>query len=315
MDLMLVIKAIIALSAIGLVAAAVLSAASKRFYVETDPRVDAVLGLLPGSNCGACGNPSCFMAAEAIASGEAVVTTCTAGGQTVSDAVADVMGVEKCAVGSQVMLRHCGGGKAAYRSFDYAGVMTCAAAVKVAGGDLACPYGCLGYGDCARACPFNAITMDARGLPVVDLDKCTGCEVCVAECPRGGITLLGMVTEDAPIAVRCNSHDKVKARKEYCSMCCISCRKCEKACPYDAIHVVDMLAIVDYEKCTGCGICVDVCPQECIDLTGRSAMAPATELDGRGPKVDGFEPEPIAAPATASDAPPVDDASDSPTEA
>ena len=86
-------------------------------------------------------------------------------------------------------------------------------------------------------------------------------------------------------------------------MCCIACRKCEKECPHDAIHVVEMLAVVDYEKCTGCGICVDVCPQECIDLTGRDAMVSAIELDGRGPKVDGFEPEVIAAPAPTPDTP------------
>ncbi len=285
MDPRLIISAILALSAIGLIAAAVLSVASKRFYVETDARVEKILSILPGSNCGACGNPSCMGAAEAIAEGEAPVTICTAGGQAVADAVADILGLEKCEVGARVMIRHCGGGKAAYRSFDYAGVMTCAAAVKVAGGDLACPYGCLGYGDCAEACPFDAIRMDSRGLPVVDLDRCTGCEVCVQTCPRGGIGLLEMAPENAPIVVRCNSHDKVKARKEYCSMCCISCRKCEKECPEDAIHVVDMLAVVDYEKCTGCGICVDVCPQECIDFYGREAtVGPADEIDGRGPK-------------------------------
>jgi len=285
---MLVIQAAIALSAIGLIAAAMLSAASKRFFVETDPRIEAVLSVLPGANCGACGNPSCFGAAEGMAQGSIEVNACTAGGQMVADAVADVLGVEKCEVSSAVSVRQCGGGRAATRTFDYAGVMSCNAAVKVAGGDLACPFGCLGYGDCARACPFDAITMDERGLPVIDLDKCTGCEVCVGECPRGPMHLLAMIPENGPVAVRCSSHDKVKQRKEYCSMCCIACRKCEKECPEDAIHVVDMLAVVDYDKCTGCGICVEVCPQECIDLTGRAAIAPATKLDGRGPKVDGF---------------------------
>jgi hypothetical protein len=34
-----------------------------------------------------------------------------------------------------------------------------------------------------------------------------------------------------------------------------------------------------------------VCPEECIDLHGRLAIQPSSTLDGRGPKVPGFEPE------------------------
>jgi len=289
-DLSLVLNAVVALSVIGLVAAALLAGASRRFEVEVDPKVERVLSVLPGSNCGACGSPACFSAAEAIAAGDLTVTACTAGGQTVADAVADVLGVEKCEVTSLVALRHCGGGRVASRSYEYSGVLSCNAVSCLAGGDLECPAGCFGYGDCARVCPFGAISMDARGLPVIDLDLCTGCEACVKECPRGRIGLLAMAPEDGAVAVRCSSHDKPKQRKNYCSMCCIACKKCEKACPEDAIHVIDLLAVVDYDKCTGCGMCVQVCPQECVDLTGRAAIAPAIALDGKGPKVDGFEP-------------------------
>lgn len=306
MDFGLILRAIVALSVIGVAAAAALAVASRKFHVEVDPRVERVLAALPGANCGACGNPSCFAAAESMVAGSIPITSCTAGGQTVADAVADALGVEKCAVSASVSIRHCGGGTSVSRTFDYGGVMTCNAAVRVAGGDLACDSGCLGYGDCVRACPFGAIAMDARGLPVIDLDLCTGCEVCTHECPRGKIGLLVMGPAEAPIVVRCNAHDKVKDRKAYCGSCCIACRKCEKVCPNDAIHVVDMLAIVDYKKCDGCGRCIAVCPQECIDLHGRGAIDLSGLLDGKGPRVKGFapptdaiEPEAPAAPAAA----------------
>ncbi|HAL31152.1 MAG TPA: hypothetical protein DCP20_10660 [Coriobacteriia bacterium] len=282
MDLMLILKAVGALSVIGVITSTILATAAKRFYVEVDPRVEAVAAALPGSNCGACGNPSCFMSAEKMVSGELEPNACVAGGQSVTDAVAAILGADTCDAIAMISARHCGGGDRAVRAYEYAGVRSCAAANRLAGGPLACSAGCLGYGDCARACPFDAIHLDERGLPVVDPAKCTGCGICVKECPRGQITLLEMVPESAPVVVRCNAHDKVKARKANCSACCIACRKCERECPADAIHVIDMLAVVDYTKCTGCGACVEVCPQDCIDLYGRGAAVDTMAADGRG---------------------------------
>lgn len=283
MEIDIVLKAVGALSLIGVLAAALLAIASRKFHVEVDPKIEAVFGALPGSNCGACGNPSCFAAAEAIAAGDKPVNSCVAGGQKVADAIASVMGAGTCELQVVISARHCGGGVNAVRSHAYVGVTSCAAASRLAGGPLACSVGCIGFGDCARACPFDAIAMDERGLPVIDPVKCTGCGICVRECPRGQIALLEMVPDAAPIVVRCNAHDKVKGRKANCSMCCIACKKCERECPSDAIHVIDMLAVVDYDKCTGCGTCVSVCPQKCIDLYGRVAGVDAKAADGAGP--------------------------------
>ena len=51
-----------------------------------------------------------------------------------------------------------------------------------------------------------------------------------------------------------------------CSFGCMGLGSCEKACPFDAIHVVDGVAKVDEDKCKSCGKCVDVCPKHLISL-------------------------------------------------
>lgn len=297
MDVVLVLKAAAALASIGVLAGVMLSTASRKFHVEIDERVERILESLPGANCGACGNPSCFGAAEAIVGGRIEVTSCVAGGPSVAAAVAEIMGADAVPLEVVVAARQCGGGTRATRRFSYSGHDSCNSAVRLAGGDLTCKTGCLGYGDCVRACPFDAMYLDERGLPVIDLVACTGCGVCVAECPRNASGLLRLLPENGAVAVRCSAHDKPKDRKAYCSVCCIACKKCEKVCPSDAIHVVDLQAVVDYEKCIACGQCVSACPQACIDITGRQALAPAGSIDGCAGDVPGFAPLEIARPA------------------
>ena len=56
--------------AIAVVLGLLLAVASKFLYVEQDERVDGVVSLLPGYNCGACGKAGCQAFAEAIVAGE-----------------------------------------------------------------------------------------------------------------------------------------------------------------------------------------------------------------------------------------------------
>ena len=77
-----------------------------------------------------------------------------------------------------------------------------------------------------------------------------------------------MIPAGARGVVRCSSTDKGAEVRKACSVGCIGCKRCEKACEYDAIHVSDFLARIDVRKCVGCGACADVCPVDCIDIFG-----------------------------------------------
>lgn len=71
-----IIKALVLMLVLGAALGAVLGFASKKFYVEPDTRVDDVLALLPGYNCGGCGNPGCAAMAEKLVAGESTVDMC-----------------------------------------------------------------------------------------------------------------------------------------------------------------------------------------------------------------------------------------------
>lgn len=66
--------------------------------------------------------------------------------------------------------------------------------------------------------------------------------------------------EDCRSAIRQGGGDKL------CPNGCIGHGTCVKACVFDAIHVIDGVAVVDYEKCTGCGKCAEACPKSIIKL-------------------------------------------------
>ena len=99
------------------------------------------------------------------------------------------------------------------------------------------------------------------GVAVVQADKCRACGICVSACPRH---LISLVSEKQDVFVSCSSHDRGPVLRENCNIGCIGCTLCQKTCKHDAIHVVDNLAVIDYDKCVNCGECVAVCPRKLI---------------------------------------------------
>ena len=64
----------------------------------------------------------------------------------------------------------------------FKGVPSCRVFSTLSYSSLSCPFGCLGYGDCAEACPFDAIVVE-NGVARIDTAACTGCGTCAKICP------------------------------------------------------------------------------------------------------------------------------------
>lgn len=256
----MLIGAVIALGGLGVIFGIGLAYASDKCAVDTDPRIDQVVDALPGVNCGACGYSGCSAYAEAVVTEGVAPNLCTVGGAEAAEEVAGIMGVEHEEREAEIAVVGCRGTDVADR-FLYNGVCDCRAALLFQGGPKGCVYGCLGLGTCIEECPFEAIRMGDDGLPEIIEERCVGCRRCEKICPRNIITVQ---PKSKYVYVLCRSRDKGGTAKKICAVACIGCKKCEKICPKDAVHVVDFLAEIDYDKCISCGKCVKECPQDCI---------------------------------------------------
>jgi len=257
-----IIMATFLVTAIGAVCAVILCTASKLMYVKVDERVAKIQECLPGMNCGACGFPGCAGYAISLVSDAKVKNNlCTPGGAETLTRLSKILGVEAGDVVAKIAVVQCRGDKdVRQRKMEYKGIQTCVAAKQIFGGEGACTFGCLGYGDCRLICPSGAICLE-NGLARINPRLCTGCGLCVKTCPN---KLIAIEKKSIAVAVLCKNIEKGAVARKKCSNCCLGCGKCARECSAGAIIVKDNLAEIDYEKCTGCGHCADICVSHCI---------------------------------------------------
>ena len=186
------IEPVLIMLGIGLTCGLVLSIASKVFYVYEDPRIAEVENCLAGANCGGCGFAGCSAAAVAVVNGEASASVCVISGPDVAANVAAVMGMEAGTAEPVISKNTCSGGDRAENKFYYMGIDSCSALSAFYGGKRVCHIGCLGMGDCIKACSFDAINIGTKGFPVVDEAKCVGCGACEKACPKNILTITTM---------------------------------------------------------------------------------------------------------------------------
>lgn len=262
MNIMGIVTATLIVGGVGLFIGLFLGIAAIKFKVEVDEKEEAILGVLPGNNCGGCGFAGCSGLAAAIAKGEAPVNACPVGGEPVGALVAEIMGVQAEEGLKQVAFVKCQGTcEKTTMDYEYHGVEDCRMLSFVPnGGPKSCNYGCLGFGSCVKACPFDAIHI-VDGIAQVDKEACKACGKCIEACPK---QLIELVPYQAKHAVACSSKDKGPVVMKACESGCIGCGLCAKVCPAGAITVENFLAHINQEKCTGCGACKEKCPKKAI---------------------------------------------------
>ncbi|MDL2269570.1 RnfABCDGE type electron transport complex subunit B [Desulfosarcina sp. OttesenSCG-928-A07] len=232
-----------AMLVLGVVFSFVLGWANKAFHVEVNPLITEAINVLPGANCGGCGYVGCGDYAEAIVLSNAPINKCTVGGESCTQALAAVMGVEVEASFPWRAVVHCGA-----HTHDrlgrtpYIGEQRCATANLVT--DVqGCIYGCLGFGDCTRACQFDAVHVE-DGLARVDYEKCVGCGACAKACPRNIITMAPFKSEQM-LVVECSNLDAGKDVKMVCNVGCLGCRACERIS--DLFVLKNNLSTINYD--------------------------------------------------------------------
>lgn len=307
LDVESIIKSAITLGGLGLVFGAGLAFASQKFAVDIDERVELVNDALPGANCGGCGYPGCMAFANGVVAGDAPVNGCPVGGPECAENVARIMGVEAGEGIQKVAKVLCTGEFGVCKEeFTYHGVDTCLAANLISGGSKSCQFGCIGFGSCKDVCAFDAIRIKDNHLAEIIPENCVACGKCIDICPKH---VISMIPKEQLVVVVCSNLERGGFVKKNCVEACIACGICERVCPFDAVHVTDNLAKIDYTKCTNCMICAEKCPtkaieaqfekrktafiiaEDCIGCTICKKVCPVSAITGEIKKVHEVDPE------------------------
>ncbi|MHB9295578.1 RnfABCDGE type electron transport complex subunit B [Pillotina sp. SPG140] len=234
------------------------------FAVQEDPLIGRIREVLPGANCGACSYPGCDGYAAAVASKQATGNKCTVGGSAVAEKIAALIGSEASMISVVAVLTCQGSKEHAPIKGTYTGLRTCRGAKLSTGSTKLCAWGCLGFGDCVAVCQFGALSIGTDGLLHVDRERCTGCGICISECPQN--LLVGIPRNQVGPLARCSNHAAVRASvRKTCTIGCIKCELCVKNCSQHCITMVNGIPAIDYNLCTNCGTCMSKCPVKVLD--------------------------------------------------
>lgn len=262
-----ILTTVIMLGILAATLAVVLFVVAQKFKVVEDSRIDEAESVLPGANCGGCAYTGCRAFAEALVKADDISSMfCPVGGNAAMEKIAEILGKKVEVKESMVAVVRCAGScEKRQKMNEFDGAVSCAVVAATCSGETNCSYGCIGKGDCAVKCNFDAIKINSETqLPEIDEDKCTACGACVKACPKLIIELRKKGIKSRRIFVSCVNQDKGAIARKACKAACTGCAVCRKNCEFGAITVENFLAYIDPQKCRLCRKCVDVCPQSSI---------------------------------------------------
>lgn len=261
-----ILLTVLLVGVIGLVGSVILVIASRVLAVKEDERLADVVAMLPGANCGSCGYPGCEGYAKAMLEG-AACNSCGPGGADTAKKIAAYLGTDAGDVAVKRAIVACRGDAdriVMKEREGYVGARSCRVYSTMGHLSEGCTDGCIGFGDCVAACPYNAISLNKNRVAVVDPDVCVGCGLCTTICPRQLISLQEKNNVKEVSFVLCHSTLMGKRAKDACANTCIGCRRCVKVCPKKCITVENNVAKIDISECVGCKVCMSVCPEGAI---------------------------------------------------
>ena len=127
-----------------------------------------------------------------------------------------------------------------------------------------------------NACPVGGAAVaeaisDIMGVTAKEAVKMTAYVKCAGTCEKAKDNYEYVGVKDCKLALN-NPGGGPKA----CTYGCTGFGSCKKACPFQAIEIVDGVAVVDSEKCKACGKCVAACPRHLIELIPADATCRVT---------------------------------------
>ena len=117
-----------------------------------------------------------------------------------------------------------------------------------------------------NACPVGGAAAAAKIAAIMGQEageniRMTAFVKCAGDCEKAGKSYDYIGVKDCKMATLMQN-----GGEKACSYGCLGYGSCVKACGFDAIHIVNGIAVVDKEKCKACGKCVAECPKHLIEL-------------------------------------------------